>query len=71
MYMVFKATRQDDITEGVIMDRTEKQSRTLTLRSWADKQEPAGGNWSSHRDRKKTRCDAPEAKGITCYTKQC
>lgn len=69
MYMVFKATRQDDITEGVIVDRSEKQSRTLTSRSWGDKEEPAEGNWSSQRDRKKTRCDALEGKGITCYTK--
>lgn len=42
MYMVFKATRWDDITKGVIIDRSEKQSRTLTLRSWAVKQKPAG-----------------------------
>ena len=71
MYTVFKATRQDDITEGVIVDRSEKQSRTLTLRSWGNKEEPAGGNLSNQRDTKKTRCDALEAKGITCYTKQC
>lgn len=52
MYMAFKAIRQDGITEGVIMDRSEKQSRTLTLRSWGDKKEPAEENWSSQRGRK-------------------
>lgn len=69
MYMVFKLTRWDDIIEGVIVDRSKKQYRTLALRSWGDKEELAGRNWSSQRDRKKTRCDVLEAKGIMCYTK--
>lgn len=68
MYMVFKAIRQHDITEEVIMDRNEKQSGSLTLRIWGDKEEQAEGNWNSQRDRA-GRCDALKAKGITCYRK--
>ena len=36
MFMVFEATRRDANTEGVTVDRSEKQWRILTLRSWGE-----------------------------------
>lgn len=52
MYVALKATRQGDTTEGMTVDRSEKQPRILMLRSWGGKKESAEGNWNSQRDRK-------------------